>query len=244
MFWSLPHCHFADTPRSAVRFGESLATLPHFPAGDLQRGLERFWLPCPNLCWRIVEKFGEVLATLPQFVREDCREVWRGFGYPASVCAGSLQRGSERFWQPCPISCCRPPPKSGSTVGWRQPGWQPRHTDVLAGGLKPSPFNPKKKHPITGTPRELGCCLPDFLLETCREVWGDFGSPAPVCAGDLQRGLERPWQPCPIACCRPPPPISEHGWMETARLKPRGNSVAACCCPPMCIPGVRLVPWC
>ena len=35
-----------------------------------------------------------------------------------------------------------------------------RAADLLAGGLNPSSFNQKqKKHPITGTPRELGCCL-------------------------------------------------------------------------------------
>ena len=79
--------------RLAERFGERLATLPHFMletcgevwrkfgnpapfhAGDLWRGLEKVWQPCPILCWRPVERFGESLATLPHFVLETCGEV-------------------------------------------------------------------------------------------------------------------------------------------------------------------------
>ena len=92
-------------------------------------------------------RFGERLAALPQFVLKACREVWRDFGSPA------------------PFRAADPPPKGG----WSQPGWQPRRR--FAGRwAQPQLFQSKKKHPITGTPRELGCCLllPSHVHSRCQ----------------------------------------------------------------------------
>ena len=439
--------------------------------------MERFWLPCPNLCGRIAERFGEALATLPQFVLEACREVRRGFGSPAPFRAAdpppnqgaqldgdspagsratqmcwpvgsnpalSIQKKNTPSLEPpgnsvaaCPISCWRPAERFGEILAalpqfvletrrevWRDVGnpaplraadpppnqrarldgnspaetprelgcslllpshvhsrcqtrtlvlnlagdegcrvyttharaRSPRHRQrqslrlslsqdspnpstcppplhrrqlthptlvtttifrhsaaahlapslclSLSGSPVPQSFAPHRIVPpvtpsppdcppvssvppsshssssatlrhsrsvifwVFWTPRVGACPTVTFVRHSpvSRQVWREIGSPAPVCAEALQRGLERFWQPCPISCCRPPP----QRWMETARLaaapqicwpvgstpalsikkkhtpslEPRGNSAAACCCPPMCIPGVRLAPWC